>query len=184
MRIQKFDSFIESISEGKINSSDYYKGNTVFSRWLRNLEANLEYDFDRIKTEATPVKSGGDGGAAEHARIMAVIPAIGKLIASSGAAIADFFFKGDSKDSYSKMSKSDLLSRKTKVLDDWEKEKIGTKEVDDKDAENFYKSGVLKGKKYFGKDFTPSTPKNDDEKMYSEYLSGAMERYYNKIKRK
>ena len=74
--------------------------------------------------------------------------------------------------------------RKTKVLDDWEKEKIGDKEVGDEDAEKFYKSGVLKGKKYFGKDFAPLKPKNDDEKMYSEYLTGAMERYYKRMKNK
>ena len=181
MRIQNFNSFIESVNEGE---SEYFAGNTKLSRWLRKIDANLEYEYDKLKAEAKPSKSGGDGGAAEHARIMSVIPGIGKLIASSGAAIADFFFKGDSKDSYSKMSKSDLLTRKTKVLDDWEKEKIGDKEVGDEDAEKFYKSGVLKGKKYFGKDFAPLKPKNDDEKMYSEYLTGAMERYYKRMKKK
>ena len=181
MRIQNFNSFIESVNEGE---NEYYSGNTKFSRWLRKIEGNLEYEADKLKAESRPVATGGDGGAAEHARIMAVIPGIGKLVASAGAAISDFFFKGDSKDSYSKMSKSDLLTRKTKVLDDWEKEKIGDKEVDDEDAEKFYKSGVLKGKKYFGKEYLPSKPKNDDEKMYSEYLTGAMERYYKRMKKK
>jgi len=181
MRIHKFDSFLDYLNESRIDSTDYYKGNTKFSRWLRSIEGNLENDYDALKSKA---KAGGDTGSVEHARIMSAIPGLAKIVVSSGAAISDFFFKGDSKDSYSKMSKSDLLTRKTKVLDDWEKDKIGDKDVDDADAEKFYQSGVLKGKKYFGKDYTPSNPQNDDQKMYSEYLTGAMKRYYNKIKRK
>jgi hypothetical protein len=69
-------------------------------------------------------------------------------------------------------------------LDDWEKEKIGDKNVTDKDAEDFYKSGALKGKKYFGKNYDPLKPKTDDEKQYSSYLTGAMGRYYDKIHKK
>lgn len=180
MRIQKFDSFIGSVNEGE---SDYYQGNTKLSRWLRKIDANMEYDYDKLKSEAKPAPHG-DGGAAEVARVTSLVPLLGRLIASSGAAIADFFFKGDSKDTYSKMSKDEIKSKKKQVLDDWEKDKIGSKEVEDKDAEQFYKSGVLKGKKYFGKDYSPLKPKNDDEKQYSEYLAGAMERYYDKIQKK
>ena len=180
MRIKKFDNFIESVNEG---DSDYYPGKTKLSRWLRKVDAEMEYDYDKLKAETKPSASG-DGGAAEVARVTAIVPLLGRIIASSGAAIADFFFKGDSKDTYSKMSKSELKARKNQVLDDWEKEKIGDKEVGEKDAENFYKSGALKGKKYFGKNYEPLNPKNDDERQYSDYLTGAMERYYKKMEKK
>ncbi|NDE10729.1 MAG: hypothetical protein EBZ95_09215 [Chitinophagia bacterium] len=179
MRIQKFDSFTESLVESE---TDYYKGNTKLSRWLRKVDGNMEYEYDKLRADSDPV--GGDGGKATINRINSILPLFGRLIASSGAAIADFFFKGDSKDSYSKMSKDELKSKKKNVLDDWEKEKIGDKNVTEKDAEDFYKSGALKGKKYFGKNYEPLHPKNDDEKQYSSYLTGAMGRYYDKINKK
>ena len=179
MRIQKFDSFTETLVESE---TDYYKGNTNLSRWLRKVDGNMEYEYDKLRADSDPV--GGDGGNATINRINSILPLFGRLIASSGAAIADFFFKGDSKDSYSKMSKDELKSKKKNVLDDWEREKIGDKDVTEKDAEDFYKSGALKGKKYFGKNYEPLHPKNDDEKQYSSYLTGAMGRYYDKINKK
>lgn len=179
MRIKKFDAFTESLTEAE---SDFYKGNTKLSRWLRKVDANMEYEYDKLRVASEP--GPDDGGKSTINRINSVVPLLGRLIASSGAAISDFFFKGDSKDSYSKMSKDDLKSKKKDVLDDWEKEKIGDKNVTDKDAEDFYKSGALKGKKYFGKNYDPLKPKTDDEKQYSSYLTGAMGRYYDKIHKK
>ncbi len=179
MRIKKFDTFTESVLEGE---SDYYKGNTKLSRWLRKVDGNMEYEYDKLRAASDPV--GNDNGASTINSVNSLLPLVGRLIASSGAAISDFFFKGDSKDSYSKLSKSELKDKKKDVLDDWEKEKIGDKDVTEKDAEDFYKSGVLKGKKYFGKDYQPLNPKNDDEKQYSSYLTGAMGRYYDKIYKK
>ena len=82
------------------------------------------------------------------------------------------------------MSKAELKSKEKDVLDDWEKEKIGDKNVTQKDAEDFYKSGALKGKKSFGKNYDPLKPKTDDEKQYSSYITGAMGRYYSKIQKK
>jgi hypothetical protein len=179
MRIKKFDNFTESLTESE---TDFYKGNTKLSRWLRKVDGNMEYEYDKLRADTEP--QAGDGGRATINRINSILPLLGRLIASSGAAIADFFFKGDTKDTYSKMSKSELDSKKKQVLDDWEKEKIGDKDVTEKDAEDFYKSGALKGKKYFGKNYEPLNPKNDDEKQYSSYLTGAMGRYYDKINKK
>lgn len=176
MRIKKFDSFTESIMEGE---SDFYKGNTKLSRWLRKVDGNMELEYDRLRAQSEI--GPNDGGRAGIASVTSILPALGRLIASSGAAISDFFFKGDSKDSFSKMSKEEVKSKKKEVLDDWEKDKIGNKDVKEKDAEEFYKSGVLKGKKYFGKNYKPLEPKNDDEKQYSSYLTGAMGRYHDKI---
>ena len=157
MRIKKFDNFTESLTESE---TDFYKGNTKLSRWLRKVDGNMEYEYDKLRADTEP--QAGDGGRATINRINSILPLLGRLIASSGAAIADFFFKGDTKDTYSKMSKSELDSKKKQVLDDWEKEKIGDKDVTEKDAEDFYKSGALKGKKYFGKNYEPLNPKNDD----------------------
>jgi hypothetical protein len=179
MRIKKFDDFTESLTEGE---TDFYKGNTNLSRWLRKVDAKMEYQYDRLRADSVP--GPDDGGKSTINRINSVVPLLGRLIASSGAAISDFFFKGDSKDSYSKMSKAELKSKEKDVLDDWEKEKIGDKNVTQKDAEDFYKSGALKGKKSFGKNYDPLNPKTDDEKQYSSYLSGAMGRYYDKIQKK
>jgi len=179
MRIKKFDDFTESLTEGE---TDFYKGNTNLSRWLRKVDAKMEYQYDRLRADTVP--GPDDGGKSTINRINSVVPLLGRLIASSGAAISDFFFKGDSKDSYSKMSKAELKSKEKDVLDDWEKEKIGDKNVTQKDAEDFYKSGALKGKKSFGKNYDPLKPKTDDEKQYSSYLTGAMGRYYSKIQKK
>ncbi len=179
MRIKKFDDFTESLTEGE---TDFYKGNTNLSRWLRKVDAKMEYQYDRLRADSVP--GPDDGGKSTINRINSVVPLLGRLIASSGAAISDFFFKGDPKDSYSKMSKAELKSKEKDVLDDWEKEKIGDKNVTQKDAEDFYKSGALKGKKSFGKNYDPLNPKTDDEKQYSSYLSGAMGRYYDKIQKK
>ena len=179
MRIKKFDTFTESLTEGE---TDFYKGNTNLSRWLRKVDAKMEYKYDQLRAGTVP--GPDDGGKSTINRINSVVPLLGRLIASSGAAISDFFFKGDSKDSYSKMSKAELKSKEKDVLDDWEKEKIGDKNVTQKDAEDFYKSGALKGKKSFGKNYDPLKPKTDDEKQYSSYLTGAMGRYYSKIQKK
>lgn len=182
MRIKKFNTFTESLTESK---SDFYKGNTKLSRWLSKVDAKMEYEYDKLRGDTYP--GPDDGGRSTINRINSIGPLLGKIIAGSGAAITDFFFSGESgdrKDSYSKLSKDELKSKKENILDDWEKKKIGDKNVTDGDAEKFYKSGVLSGKKSFGKNYDPLSPKTDEEKQYSSYLTGAMGRYYNKIHKK
>jgi len=179
MRIQKFEGFTQSIDE-KENSLSLYKGKTAFSKWLRKVNSSMEYEFDKLKLDAK--STDNDGGRATIASINMLLPLAGRMITGAGAAIADFFSKDDTKNTKSKMSKSDLSDKKDDILDSWEKDKIGNKQVTQKDAEDFYKSGVLSGKKYFGKNYDPMNPKNDDEKQYSSYLNGAMGRYYSKIR--
>ena len=111
MRIKKFEAFNESLMEG---DSDFYKGNTKLSRWLRKIDANMEYEYDKKRAEAEP--GGNYNGMSTINSVNSLLPLMGRLIASSGAAIADFFFKGDSKDSYSKLSKSELEDKKEDVL--------------------------------------------------------------------
>jgi hypothetical protein len=110
-----------------------------------------------------------------------LIPNTVRLITGAGAAIADFFSKGDNKDSFYKLSQSELSGKKKEVIDKWETDNITNKKVTEADAERFYKSGVLKGKKYFGKEYDPANPKNKDEEMYTDYVNDVMERYHKKM---
>ena len=180
MAIKNFDEFTESLTESSAHHSsysytDYYGGKTKFSKWLRSVASNLKWD-------AKDVQSSADSSHLNTSnRAKAFFSVLGKLIFSGGAAIADFFSKGDSKDTFSKMPKSEIKKNKQKVLDSWEKDNLEGKTISQQNAEDFYKSGVLKGKKYFGKEYNPSSPKNDDEREYSDYLTGAMSRYYNRI---
>ena len=75
------------------------------------------------------------------------------------------------------------ISKKKEVVDKWDNDNIASKEVTEADAEKFYKSGVLRGKKYFGKEYDPANPKNKEEEMYTDYVNDVMERYHKKIKK-
>ena len=110
MRIKKFSTFTESLTE---NKSDFYKGNTKLSRWLSKVDAKMEYEYDRLRGDSKPGQD--DGGKSTIDRINSIGPLLGKIIASSGAAITDFLFSGESgdhKNSYSKLSKDELKSKK------------------------------------------------------------------------
>ena len=194
MRIKNFQEFKgDAISEnyGRYSSgggyyssgaSDYYKGKTKFIKWMRSLADDMKAKHGELV--ATDDISGGDMGSQTLRRSQSFIPLLGRLIFGAGAAIADFFSKGDSKDSFSKLNKAELKSKEKDVLSDWEKKNLEGKKVTKKDAEDFYKSGVLKGKKYFGGGFDPMSPKNKEEETYSDYLGGAMSKYYERIDHK
>ena len=64
MRIKKFDAFTESLTEGE---TDFYKGNTKLSRWLRKVDANMEYEYDKLRGDTTP--GPDDGGRSTINRI-------------------------------------------------------------------------------------------------------------------
>lgn len=181
MAIKNFDEFTGSLQEGRrYEYSDYFGGKSKMSRWLRSVSNNLKWE----QKELTGIKGMGGSGNGETPSAVrsaqALFPIVGRLIASSGAAIADFFTKGEKG---AKIPKGDVESKRNELLDDWEKKHFKKdKDPEEKDAEKFYKSGVLKGKKYFGREFNPMKPKNDEERQYSEYLGGAMSKYYNRIK--
>ena len=46
------------------------------------------------------------------------------------------------------LSKKEVKSKKKEMVDYWESKNISNKKVSREDAEKFYKSGVLRGKKY------------------------------------
>jgi hypothetical protein len=185
MRIKRFDDFNSPLNESRHSSreysySDYFEGKNKFSKWLRGVSNNLKWDAKELQDQAADSKSNISGGQTVSS-IRSIFPTLGRVIFGAGAAVADFFSKGDSKDSLSKLSKKDIKTKKEELLDDWEKRQLKGKKIEQTDAEKFYKSGVLKGKGYFGKEYNPLNPKNDDERAYSEYLGGAMSRYYDKI---
>jgi hypothetical protein len=177
MSIKSFNEFTEEI----VNESDVYGavGKTKFSRWLRNVNSRVKEEMG----DSYYSKYYDDHNDPFKTARMAtnLIPNTVRLITGAGAAIADFFSKGDNKDSFSKLSKDELTGKKKEVIDKWETDNITNKKVTEADAEGFYKSGVLKGKKYFGKEYDPANPKNKDEEMYTDYVNDVMERYHKKM---
>lgn len=186
MRIKRFEDFVDFVNESYLSggyrssggSSSYIpsdKGKTKFSRWMRGISDGMRNDIEarsavQYSQEPSSVKVAQD-----------MFSMFGRLIFGAGAAIADFFTPSGNRDAFSKMSKEDLEKNKDSVLDSWEKKNLDGKNITQKDAEDFYKSGVLQGNKYFGKGYTPENPRNFSEKQYSSYLEDAMSRYYNRL---
>jgi hypothetical protein len=191
MKLQNFDDFSKSsVNESRYyfgggggsiysgSSPDMFSGKTKFSRWMRSIASDYK---SKQKELVTPDSSPeGDLGTQTLRRSQSVIPLFGRLIFGAGAAITDFFTGKKGKDG-NKLTKKEVEQDMDKVLDKWEDSEIKNKKVTQKDAEEFYTSGVLQGQKYFGGGYDPSSPRNKDEKAYTEYLGGAMNRYFDKI---
>jgi len=179
MAMKSFSEFTNNnISEASYEGST---GKTTFSRWLRDMNTRVADDMKDSNYYSSYYDSDDKYQAARRATNL--IPNAFRLITGAGAAVADFLTpKGSSKEekNSNKFTKDELKAKKTEILNKWERDHIGDKKVTDSDAEKFYKSGVIKGKKYFGKDFDPANPKNKEEEMYTDYMNGIMERYYKK----
>ena len=108
MSIKSFNEFTEEI----VNESDVYgaTGKTKFSRWLRNVNSRIKEEMG----DSYYSKYYDDHNDPFKTARMAtnLIPNTVRLITGAGAAIADFFSKGDNKDSFSKLSKSELSGKK------------------------------------------------------------------------
>jgi hypothetical protein len=174
MKLKKFDDFNESLSE-----KEWYEGNTSFSRWLRSMDDRLGYAYTLPRYERG---SKADLGTRTLGSLSLIVPTFTRLILKAGAAVSDVLFKGKDKERYSRMSNKDLSANKKQAIEDWEEENIKGKRVTQQDAEEFYKSGILKGKKHFGDNYDPKNPKNDEEKGYTEYFTSAMKKYYSALK--
>lgn len=182
MAIKSFVEFNEeNIRESRNDGS---VGKTTFSRWLRDMNARVGDQMADSNYVSSYYDDPNDKYQAAR-RATNAIPNLFRLITGAGAAVADFLTpKGASKEEKqaNKFTKDELRSRKTEILNKWERDNLGDKKVSDADAEKFYKSGIIKGKKYFGKDYDPTNPKNKEEEMYTDYINGIMERYYKKTK--
>lgn len=179
MAIKSFDKFInENLSESYLSEAE---GKTPFSRWLKGISDRAKEIGDGDSYYSRYY--GGANDITKSSRVSAsLIPGAVRLIAGAGAALTDFFFGGKNKDhDMSGLSKKEVKSKKKEMVDYWESKNISNKKVSREDAEKFYKSGVLRGKKYFGSNFDPTNPKNKEEEIYSDYLNDVMERYYKNL---
>lgn len=173
MRIKNFDTFL---SEDLNEDVSQYKGKTTFSKWLRAIDDRIKTDVNDSSFYSRYSDPRTDKYVSAN-KAAALIPGAFRLIAGAGAAVADFFSKGDNKDTVSKYSKEDLASKKDEIVRKWEEENIKSDSTE-ADAEKFYKSGVLKGKKFFGPEYDPIKPKNKEEEIYTDYINDVMGRYY------
>lgn len=183
MRIKSFEQWTGQLNEdrGYYGDQEGYRGEgkTAFSKWLRRVNNRMKYHIDDIKISGRDSAFGKYQDTYQYSRSAAeTLPKLTRLITGAAAAIADFFTPSLKSQ---KSAKEKTKKSKDEILDDWQRKEIGDKKVSDTDAENFYRSGVLKGKKYFGDKYNPTTPQNRDEEQYSDYLNSAMKRYYDKI---
>jgi len=154
---------------GDYNYSDYYDGNNNLSKWLRKTADNIKWKEEEAYSKAKEPESDARDS------IAAIGASLTRLVVNAGAVISDFFkVKG---------SKKNIGGNREELLDSWWK-RSGNKDVSEKGAQAFYKSAVMRGKKYFGKDFDPRNPKNEQERIYSEYIASAMGRYYQRLNEK
>jgi hypothetical protein len=105
-------------------------------------------------------------------------------VAKGTASFIDFLSPGEDTKSWKDLDKDEIRRRKDEIIKKWEAEHIENKNVTEQDAEEFYKSGVLRGKKYFGDDFSPQNPKSKDEEIYRDYLRDVMNSYCKKTRKK
>lgn len=163
----------------------YNRGKSGFSRWMSGVSNRILSDSDSIKT----LRDTNDPYATNKMTTQAVGDLFG-YAAKAISKIADWVTPdagGNKGKEYEdtkgeKYSDSDIEKRRKELLDKWEKENLENKEVTSDDAEEFYSSGVLAGKKKFGKDFNPEKPKGKEEELYSSYMEDVMHKYYQKIK--
>ena len=177
MGIKNFKDFVgEALSE-KYDYEDWYssRGKTKFSRFLRRTKSRID------NAEAFAKPAGGGVGASKP--MVDPIALIARTIGSVGekiAGISDYLF------SPSRYDKKDNKYKPVTdyELDEWYEKKASGKELDDKDVEKFYVSGVANGRKMFGKDFDPIKPKDEQQENFMRDLDTATYKLYSRAKSK
>jgi len=175
----------ESSYEYHTDYKPYYRGKSGFSRWMSGVSDRFLADRDSIKS----LRDTNDTYATNKMTTQAVGDLFG-FAAKAISRIADWVTPdndGSKRKEYDdsrkeKYSDSEIERRKKELLDKWERENLENKEVTVEDAEEFYGSGVLAGKKKFGNDFNPEKPRGREEELYSSYMQDVMHKYYQKIK--
>jgi hypothetical protein len=184
MNLKSFKQFNESESVRPYyprygrTYNEYQKGKTGFSRWMRGISDKIESGSDDLKT----LRNSKDGNIKLGTQFLG--DTIGLLARAIGS-IADFATpSGDNYYEYRNKGRKrfdeEMERRRKELVEKWEKENMN-KQVTEEDAENFYQSGILAGRKKFGTNFNPEKPKDDEQKLYSSYMSDVMHKYYNKI---
>jgi hypothetical protein len=146
MIIKSFTEFNESNIQESRHSSGYYEshGKTSFSRWLRGIGENIGIGDGGYSS----YYSDGFDNMSTLKSAASVIPLAIKSLAKGTAAIIDLLAPGEDTKSWKELDKAELKRKKAEIIKRWETEQIENKNVTDKDAEQFYKSGVLRGKKF------------------------------------
>lgn len=163
----------------------YNRGKSGFSRWMSGVSNRFLADGESIKS----LRDSNDRYATNKMTTQAVSDIFG-FAAKAISRIADWVTpdsEGSKKKEYDdsegeRYSDSEIERRKKDLLDKWERENLENKEVSANDAEEFYGSGVLAGKRKFGNDFNPEKPRSKEEELYSSYMEDVMHKYYQKIK--
>ncbi len=181
MRIKSFDNFINE-SEYK----NYYevKGKSGFSRWLRRLGNNIGLPSKDVEYSSYYQNDADDAMATLKSASNTIALAL-KGVTKGTAAFMDLITPKSVETTKSEMkdlSKSEIEQKRKEAFKKWEDENLSGK-VTDNDAEEFFKSGVLKGKKHFGSDYNILKPRNSDEELYGDYLRDSMGSYYRSVRR-
>ena len=181
MIIKSFSEFNESnLDESYHNEYHETHGKTAFTRWLRKIGNRIgigDGGYSSYYADSDPNMATINSGK------RAIAVTVGALTKGT-ASFIDFLSPGEDTKSWKDLDKEEIKRRKEEIIRKWEAENIEHKHVTEHDAEEFYKSGVLRGKKYFGNDFKPQDPKSKDEEIYRDYLRDIMNTYYRKTKKK
>lgn len=180
MRIKSFDNFIN-----ESNYTNYYeaKGKSGFSRWLRKVGNQIGLPAKEVEYSsyyANDVDAMSTLKSASN-----VIASTLKGLTKGSAAFLDLITpksQDQIKSEMNDLSNSEIEQKRKEAFKKWEDEKLSGK-VTDEDAEEFFKSGVLKGKKHFGSDYNVLKPRNSEEELYGDYLRDSMKSYYKGIRR-
>jgi hypothetical protein len=187
MGLKSFKEFNNSIIKEAEYSyhrdyTPYNRGKSGFSRWMSGMGDRLLSGGDTLKS----LRDSNDK-LADHKMATQSISDFFGFASKAISKIADWVTPdGDSQYEYRnrgrKKFEDDLEKRREDLIRKWEKENMDNKEVTKKDAEEFYASGILAGRDKFGKGFDLENPKDEEEELYSSYMSDIMHKYYQKIK--
>lgn len=105
-----------------------------------------------------------EGGAAKRLLTGAI-----NAITGVSRGIADVFKKDD----LANMDDKSLEGNREEVLSKWGEGIKTSGKNKKKDYEEFYTDAIVKGKKTFGGKYDINNPRNREERIYSDYISGA-----------
>jgi hypothetical protein len=113
-----------------------------------------------------------EGGALKR-----MLGATGKTLAGIAGGIGDLVRDVFKNNKIAKSDSAELASKKKEVLSKWGEEIKSSGKNKQKDYEEFHHDAIVRGKKRFGGNFDINNPRNDDERVYSEYVLDASKYY-------
>lgn len=148
-----------------LNEDDYSYSPLSAEDRIRAIRKRIEAQTPEEKVYQTVYDEGGAAGRLLSRTINA--------ITGVSRGIADVFKKED----ISKMDDGSLEKNRDEILSKWGDGIRASGRNKQKDYEEFYTDAVIKGKKTFGGKYDINNPKNREERIYSDYISGA-EKYF------